>query len=294
VTKAQATPSPSAAVPANEIPIGAHGTYTITVKNAGPSNAAGYSITDAVSASGVTVNSLAQTGGPDHFSCSGATCSIASLPVNSTADTFTATVTVNSSAGLTGTPASFTNRITGSSPTPGAATSATVVSVVNVGADLQATLTAPAHFPDVSGTVPVTFGVANNGPLTALNPTATLRVPSSVTFMSVSSSPPGSTCTSPRGVTTITCTLNGNLASGSAVSWTVQAFYPVQSAATLPNVTVTNSVGFGPGTPTASIANFDPATGNNTAAATTTPGSPAAPTSPNSPSTPSGRSSGGF
>jgi hypothetical protein len=298
ILKTQISPNPLATPPANEVTVGGgQAKYTITLTNNGPSNAAGVKVKDTTSMTGGFTISLVKTSGPDAFSCVTNTCTATgSFPVGTT-DTFTATVTLtgNPPTGLTpGTPVRFKNTATVTTTTatlPASTLTSSVITLVNLGADLEPNLTVPVHFGVTPGALAVTFGVTNAGPLTALNPTATLTIPSPASFAWITG-PAGSTCTTPKpgqpGV--IVCTLGANLANGATATWTVGVFYPMQTASNPAPVKLTNVAGFGPGTPSATVASFDNSPTDTTITGTTTAGSPATPPAtppgPNAPNQP--------
>jgi uncharacterized repeat protein (TIGR01451 family) len=237
-------------------------TYTITVNNAGPSNAAGVSISDTLP-TGTTFVSLSSPGG---WSCTtpavGGTgtssCSNASVvPGNSVF-----TLTVNVDAGIaTGTV--ITNTATASSTTsdPNSGNdSATATTTVGTGsADLSVTKVDTPD-PVTPGTnLTYTITVNNAGPSNATTAALSDTLPAGTTFVSLSS-PGGWSCTTPAvgGTGAVSCSL-ASLASGNAVFTLTVAV----GATVTPGTIITN-------TATVSTATFDPNSGNDSVNATTT------------------------
>jgi uncharacterized protein len=107
--------------------------YTITVDNAGPSNAATVSLADTVPA-GTTFVSLASPGG---WSCPGATfpCTISSLPAGTSVFTLTVTVDAGATHGTLITNTATLTSATADPDAPPGGESATAETTVNAGAD---------------------------------------------------------------------------------------------------------------------------------------------------------------
>jgi uncharacterized repeat protein (TIGR01451 family) len=205
---------------------GANLTYTITVGNAGPSNAPTAGLSDTLPA-GTTFVSLSSPGG---WSCTtpavGAggtvTCSNPSMPLGSAV--FTLTVAVNSGT-ANGTMISNTATVTevGSDLNPGneSATATTTVTVAPSPATVTGTKTAAGTFQPGS-TVTYTIVLSNSGTGTQQdNPGAELTdvLPPSLTLVSA-------TATSGAAVATVgtnTVTWNGSIPAGGSVTITIQA-----------------------------------------------------------------------
>ncbi|MBV8518369.1 MAG: ExeM/NucH family extracellular endonuclease [Acidobacteria bacterium] len=251
-------------------PVGAGNnlTYTITVDNAGPSNASTVSLSDTLPA-GTTFVSLSSPGG---WSCTApavgaagtVTCSNASFANGGNA-VFTLVVQANGSL-ANGTVLSNTATVssTTSDPTPGnnSATATTTIAVAS--ADLAITKTDSPDPVNAGANLTYTIAVTNNGPDSATTVTLSDPLPAGTTYVSITS-PGGWVCTTPSAGAngTVTCT-NASLATGTSNFTIVVAV----SAATAPGTILTN-------TATVSSATTDPTPGNNSATATTTVLSPA-------------------
>jgi uncharacterized repeat protein (TIGR01451 family) len=232
----------------NPVSAGNNVTYTQSVTNAGPAAAATVSFTDPIPAN-TTVVSLT---GPAGWTCSIVTvppsCTIASLPANTTAN-FTFVVKVNPTAapGTTITETDTVSSATTVDPNSGN-NSASVNIPVAGSADLSVT-NVPNPVPVLANNnITYTQVVNNAGPSTATSVTVTETLPANTAAVSLTG-PAGWTC----NVGTLTCTnpslapsspatisfvvkVNAGTASGTAVSDTVS----VSSAVTDPNL-VNNS-----------------------------------------------------
>jgi len=241
-------------------------TYTITVNNAGPSNAFTVSLSDTLP-TGTTFVSLAPPGG---WSCTtpavGGTglvnCTIATLaPGNAV---FTLIVNVDGSV-ATGTVLTNTATVSATNDSNTGNDSATATTTVGIGsADLSVTITDSPDpvMPDASLTYTIT--VNNAGTTNANTATLSVPVPANTTFTSLSA-PGGWSCTTPAvgGTGTVNCT-HANLGLGDAVFTLVVDVNP----AVAPNSILT-------ATATVSSATTDPNTGNESDTETTTVLSPA-------------------
>jgi uncharacterized repeat protein (TIGR01451 family) len=240
-------------------------TYTITLTNNGPSDAAIVSLTDLVPAN-TTFASITQTGTP-LFTCStpaaGGTgtvsCSSGVFPVAATV-TFTLTLNV-SPAAANG--SSLTNTATATSaatdPTPGNNSASSTATVVT-SADLSITKTAPAATTTGSN-LTYLINITNSGPSDGAGVVLTDVIPPNTTFVSESQTGgPAFTCTNPAAgaAGTVSCTL-GSLPNGASASFNLV-------------VNVQTSAPAGPlsNTATVSAATTDPNPANNSATATTT------------------------
>ena len=173
-------------------------TYTITVTNAGPSNAATVSLSDPLPA-GTTFVSLTAPAG---WSCTtpavgaGGTvsCSFASLPAGSVVFTLTVAVAPSTVAGtVISNTATVTSATTDPTPANGSATATTTVGAGS--ADLSVTKSGTGA--GLAGTdYSYTITVANAGPSAAASATWTDTLPAMTTFVSLSSVA-GWTCTTP-------------------------------------------------------------------------------------------------
>ncbi len=237
ITKS-ASPSPALA--------GSTVTYTITVANAGPSDASAVSVSDALPALGaVTATSTAGT-------CTGTTtvaCSLGSLTAGGTTTiTVSGTVPASQVANL-----SNTASVSSSTPDPVAANNSTTISTpVQPAADLSIAKTSAPNPVVAGGTITYTVTVTNNGPATAQSVSMTDVVPGQLNQVAATSS--SFACT---GTATVTCT-QASLASGASATITITG--------TVPNAQVANLT---PNTATVTTTSNDPNTANNTATVTT-------------------------
>jgi len=190
--------------------------YTVTVTNAGPSDAASVTVADATPA-GLTFvsNSGACT--------TSYPCSLGTILAGATA-TITSTYTIASNASIP-----ITNIATVSSTTadPGTANnSSSVTTTITPMADVKVIKSGPASVPPAS-IIPYSITVQNNGPSDAANVTVTDPTPAQTTLVSVSGA-----CTA------FPCSL-GTLTNGQSVS--INASYQLQPNATGPSITNTAS-----------------------------------------------------
>lgn len=237
---------------------GSNVTYTITVANNGPSDAASVTLADTLPA-GTTFVSENQTSGPAFNCTTGATvtCSIASLPSGASA---VFSVTVAFSGGLAnGSTVTNTANVTSTTadPNPVNNTSSSVATV-GANADLAVTKSGPTTAPS-SANANYTVTVTNNGPSTAANVTLTETVPANMSFVSANqTSGPAFNCS---GTGPITCTI-ATLNSGASASFQFTFF-------------VANGVPFGTATSntaTVSSTTLDANPANNTSTVNTTIG----------------------
>ncbi len=225
---------------------GTNETYTIAVKNNGPSDAAGVVVSDPA-VSGLTAQSASSTQGSCAISSGNVSCAVGSVANGSTITiTVVAQLASTRASGPLGSTATVTatttDAVTGNN-------SSTATVTVTGSADLSLTKTADPARITPGDPVTYTLTVANNGPSQANGVAVTDRLPTGLTFTSGSAG-----CAQAGG--TVTCTA-ATLASGATISFTV-------TADTASNVgDITNSA-------TVSAVTADPSTGNNTAAATST------------------------
>lgn len=246
---------------------GSNLTYTITMNNIGPSNAAAPVLSDTVPANTTFVSMTAPAGwncttpavgGTGAISCTVANAAVGNavftLVVNVNAATANGTTIVNT--------ASISSNTT--DPTP-ANNSATATSTVNVtSANLSVTKVDNPDPVNAGSNITYTITANNAGPDAASTAVLADTVPAGTTFVSLTS-PGGWSCTTPAvgGTGAISCT-NPSMAVGNAVFTLVVAVNP----ATAPNSVISN-------TATVSSATADPTTGNESATATTSVLSPA-------------------
>ncbi|HEX7831641.1 MAG TPA: endonuclease/exonuclease/phosphatase family protein [Thermoanaerobaculia bacterium] len=237
-------------------------TYTITLTNNGPSNAASATFSDTLPA-GTTFVSLSTTGS---WSCTtpavGATgtvsCTNSSFLV--TADFFTLVVNVDAGVAA-GTVLSNTATLASSTSDPnGTNDSATATTTVGTSADVSITKTDSPDPVNAGAIILYTITVTNAGPSTASTVSWSDTTPANTVFTSLSSTPPGWSCTTPSAGSagTITCSA-ATFGVGSEV-FTLG----VEVDRATPAATVISN------TATVSTATTDSNSGNNSATATTT------------------------
>lgn len=226
----------SALAPA-QVTAGTTVTYTATLTNTGPSDAASPIVTFTVPAH----TSFVSLSGPAGWTCdstpsAGAvTCRTATLPSGGTA-AFALVTTVNSN---TPSGSTLTTAVSGgasdavtTSTTASATTNATTSSVLSLSALAPTSVNAGQNVTD-------TATLVNNGPSDAASPAVTFTVPAHTTFTSLAG-PAGWTCGTPNGQGQATCqastlaaggtaaftlvgAVNSNTASGSTLTGSVSA-----------------------------------------------------------------------
>jgi large repetitive protein len=198
-------------------------TYTVTVVNAGPSNALNVVMTDAMP-NGTTFVSTTQTGGPT-FACTtpavGAngtiTCTIASLAANTTS---TFELVFHVEPGTIGPIQNTASVSTATDTSPGNDAGSTSAAVAAGPTDVSIDKTASATSVGPAGSVAYTIVVRNNGPDNAEEVVVTDTLPAGTTLNSVSTTQ--GTCS---GTTTITCNL-GTLAPSVEATITLVVDFP--------------------------------------------------------------------
>ncbi len=164
--------------------VGGNVTYTLTLRNNGPSPAAGVTVSDTLPA-GLTHVSTTTTKG----TCSGTatvSCNLGTVNAGAANDV---TVTIVASVGQAAVP-SVTNTASASSSTgdPSAANNqASAATTVNPSADLQITATDAPDPVFVGGNVTYTLTVHNNGPSPAAGVTVSDSLPAALTLVSATS-----------------------------------------------------------------------------------------------------------
>ncbi|MFN8168623.1 MAG: hypothetical protein U0S36_07540 [Candidatus Nanopelagicales bacterium] len=223
-------------------------TYTLVVRNAGPSDAASVVVTDTLPA-GVAFGSATGSG----WTCTATgdvsvSCALPSLAAGATASTITVVVTAPAQGG------SLTNTATVSSATADpdlANNTSSVTTGVGALADLSITKSGPATVV-AGGSVAYLLAVANAGPSDAADVTVTDTLPAGLVLVSATGS--GWSCAAVAS--TVTCT-RPSLATGtSAPLVTVVATAPDQPATLVNTAAVTSTTA-------------DPDTSNNADSAST-------------------------
>ncbi len=241
---------------------GSNLTYTITVANAGPSDAATLALSDTLPA-GTTFVSVASPAG---WSCTtpavgaGGTiaCSVATMASGNAAFTLVVQVGAGVTAGtVLSNTATVTSTTTDPNPGNGSATATTTVGAGS--ADLSVT-TIDTPDPVTAGTnLSYTITAVNAGPSDATTATLSDTLPAGTSFVSLAS-PAGWSCTTPAvgAAGTVSCT-NASFALGTAVFTLVVQVDAAVAAGTI----ISN-------TATAAAATTDPNPANNPGTATTT------------------------
>lgn len=242
-------------------------TYTVSVQNLGPNDAANVVISDTLPAS-TTFVSLTPSAGlscttPAVGATGTVTCSSAVL-LNGATATFSLVVRLSSGTAA-GTIVNNTASVTsGTSELNPADNSATRPSTVATVTDLSVTKTGPATVPP-SAPLSYTIVVANNGPSDASTVTLADTLPAGMTFASLTQTAgPLFSCTTPAvgGTGAVTCTL-ATLTSAATASFTLVVNAPSTAGPVTNTATVTSST-------------TDTIIGNNTAVETVTVTLPAA------------------
>ena len=226
-------------------------TYDVTVRNLGPSDATGVNVLDTLPA-GVTFVSVTPSNGG--WSCS----NVGNVSVSCTrgnwntgaSTTFTVVVTAPNNA------TSLTNTVSIASTTPDidpTNNTASVSTTVTASADLRLVKSGPATVA-AGGNVTYTLDVDNLGPSAATNVSVVDTLPAGVTFVSVTPSNAGWSCTNAANASA-TCT-RATWAAGASTTFTIVVTAPAQAGA------LNNSA-------TVSATTPDPAPGNNTDTAST-------------------------
>lgn len=204
---------------------GASITYTITATNAGPLGVGHARVTDVFPVELTNVS----------WSCSGssgATCigtSSGTQPLSQFVDlpiggviTIMVHATVDPSASGTVTNTAAVTPPSGVNDANASNNSATDVDTIAVVADVSITKRAAQEAYTPGGAIAYTIAVSNLGPGVAAGVTMTDPLPSDTTFTTITSSPPGFSCTTPAAGTngTVTCTA-ASLAAGAHATFTL-------------------------------------------------------------------------
>jgi fimbrial isopeptide formation D2 family protein/uncharacterized repeat protein (TIGR01451 family) len=200
-------------VATSPIPAGGQDTYTLSVKNLGPSDAQSVTLTDPLPSS--ESFGSADAGCTDNATTNTVTCDAGTVAAGATVS-FHVTVSVDPS--VTG-PISNTLTVGSTTPDPNPANNTATIAPDSISqADVSVTKTADKTQYNGGDTVTYTLTAHNAGPATAAGVVVTDPLPGAVTFASVS---PGSPeCTQTSG--TVTCDV-GTLAVGASQVITVKA-----------------------------------------------------------------------
>ncbi|HYC91466.1 MAG TPA: DUF11 domain-containing protein [Thermoanaerobaculia bacterium] len=182
-------------------------TYTITLRNDGPSSAQNVSLTDAIPAHTTFVSFTAAPGytcaTPPAGGTGNVTCTRAALAPSATADTFTLVV---DTAGTTPGGTAIANTATATTTTPAdnpSNSTATATTTLASQSDLIVTKSGPDGTTTFAGgELTYTITLRNAGPSDAQSVTLTDVIPASTTFVSFTAAP-GYTCVTGS---TVTCT----------------------------------------------------------------------------------------
>lgn len=219
-------------------------TYSLTVSNAGPSQAVGATISDPLPAGLLFVSSpsgCSATNGGANVTCPAGTLAVG--------ESTTLTFIASTPAGATG---DITNTATVSATTsdPNAANNvAAVLSSTSQSADLSLIKTSSPGVPESGGIITYTLTATNNGPSAATAVSVRDDLPAGITFVSGSTAG-GAACNAAGAV--VTCPV-GTLAAGASASITIVGNIAASARGGSTNTAVISST------------TFDPNVGNNTA-----------------------------
>lgn len=210
---------------------GTNVTYTVSVTNSGPSNAATVSLTDSLPASTTfvsadqTAGSLFNCGAPAPGGAGTITCTASTMPPGTATFQFVLNVSPNARGSLTNTASvsSSTDSNGGNNSSDATATVLPPSSDVTVGKTASRALVAPGS------TVTYTIVVTNIGSFAASGTTVTDVLPAQLTLTSATSTQ--GTCV---GTTTILCTV-GNLEPAASATITIVATVSVAASGAISN-----------------------------------------------------------
>ncbi len=229
--------------------------YDLDVANNGPSSADSVSVTDALPPGVTFVSVNASNGG---WTCNN-TASISvtcDRPTWASGSTTTITVVVTAPVGFVTITNAVTIGSTTSDPVP-ANNDDSVDTVVGGVADLSVVKNGPATV-TAGGEIDYTVDAANAGPTAAINVSVTDTLPAGVTFVSVTPSNGGWTCTN-NGNISVTCD-RANWASGATTTFTIIVRAPAQAT------TLTNTVAITSPTNDPDVTNNDDSAGTDVTA----------------------------
>ena len=227
-------------------------TYTVTVKNNGPSDATGVVLTDDIPASSTFVSATPSQGSDCTHDAGEVTCALGSLAKDATA-TISIVVTPTSTGDITNT-ASVDGTEADAVSTNDSDDEKTTV---NPSADLEIDMTDSPDPALVGQNVTYTLTVTNKGPSTTTGVEVTHQLTNSVDF--VSATPSQGTCTPAAGDGFSTKCELGNLAKDATATITIVGT-PTETGTVSSTATVANGGLEGP----------DPTPSNNTVEETTT------------------------
>jgi uncharacterized repeat protein (TIGR01451 family) len=240
-------------------------TYTVTVTNAGPSDAQTVQLTDAIPANTTFVSAM-QTSGPAFTlmtppagGTGTVTATAATLAAGATA-TFTLVVNVNATA-LQGSTITNTSTVSSSTTDTNAANNSdTETTSVNAQADLSVVKVDTPDPVAAGANLTYTITVTNAGPGTAQNVLLTDAIPANTTFVAFTTPTGWTTATPPAGGTGAVTATQTTFAAGATATFTliVNVNVGTPQAATINN------------TATVAGATTDPVGANNTDTETTT------------------------
>lgn len=244
---------------------GANLTYTITVNNAGPSNASTVSLTDVLPAETLFFSMAAPAGWscttPGVFSSGTVTCTNPSAGLGN--HVFTLVVNVLA-ATPSGTVISNTATVSATTSDPNTGNeSGTSTTTVATSANMSVTKTDTPDPVTAGNNITYSITVTNAGPSNADAVTLSDTIPANTTFVSFTN-PLGWTCSTPAvGATgTVSCTKDSSQVAGTATPFTLVVNV---DPSTVVGTVISNTVTVGSTTP-------DSVTGNESATATTTVG----------------------
>jgi uncharacterized repeat protein (TIGR01451 family) len=236
-------------------------TYTITASNAGPSNAAGVTVTDTfpVSCTSPTWSCVGASGGTCTASGSGNIADVVNLPSGASV-TYTAICPISASAtGTLSNTATVTAPVDVTDPTP-SNNSATDTDALGAEADLSISKTDGVTSVQSGDTLTYTITASNAGPSDVLGATVSDVFPSSCVSTTWTCAGSGTSSCSASGTGNIADSVN--LPSGGSVTYTASC---VTDASTANGTVISNTASV-----TAPASVTDPTPGNNSATDTTT------------------------
>jgi uncharacterized repeat protein (TIGR01451 family) len=243
-------------------------TYTLSLTNAGPSDAAGVTLTDAVPTNATFVSFTAPTGFTPTTPAVGESGMItATSPTFASGATATFVLVVNVNPGAAGSSVNTTATVAATTTDPKTDNNSFLtMMVVNGSANVGVTLAGGTGTVAAGSNVTYTITLTNIGPSNAAGVTLTDMIPTSSTFVSAAQASGSTfTITPPSSTGTGAVTATGALASGASATFTL-VFRPNLDAA---GANLVNTATVAATTP-------DPDTSDNSATATALIGPPRA------------------